>query len=127
MPKPRVLKLSPLSHTWILDLDGTVLKHNGYKLDGIDTLLPGALDFLLAIPKGDMVIFLTSRPACYATQTEEFLTGHGISYSQIIYGAPYGERILINDDKPTGLKSALAVRKKRNSPFFPVIQVDPTL
>lgn len=37
--------LSPLPKTWILDLDGTLVKHNGYKLDGHDTLLPGAREF----------------------------------------------------------------------------------
>ena len=36
-----VIKLSPLNKTWIFDIDGTVCKHNGYKLDGYDTILPG--------------------------------------------------------------------------------------
>ena len=31
--------LSPLPKTWILDLDGTLVKHNGYKTDGRDSLL----------------------------------------------------------------------------------------
>ena len=34
--------LSTLPKTWILDLDGTILKHNGYRTDGRDTVLPGA-------------------------------------------------------------------------------------
>ena len=34
--------MSTLPKTWILDLDGTVVKHNGYKIDGEDTLLSGA-------------------------------------------------------------------------------------
>ena len=37
--------VSALGKTWILDIDGTVCKHNGYKLDGHDTLLPGAKQF----------------------------------------------------------------------------------
>ena len=55
------LKLSMLGHTWILDLDGTIVKHNGYKIDGADTFLEGAEYFLKGIPDKDMVIFLTSR------------------------------------------------------------------
>ena len=55
------LILSALGHTWILDLDGTVVKHNGYKIDGTDTFLDGAETFLRNIPQKDMVIFLTSR------------------------------------------------------------------
>lgn len=34
--------MSSLDHTWILDLDGTILKHNGYKIDGKDSFLDGA-------------------------------------------------------------------------------------
>ena len=45
--------LSTLGHTWILDLDGTVVKHNGYKLDGEDSFLPGAEQFLRGIPEKD--------------------------------------------------------------------------
>ena len=33
--------MSTLPKTWIFDLDGTIVKHNGYLLDGEDTLLPG--------------------------------------------------------------------------------------
>ena len=37
--------LSTLSKTWIFDIDGTLVKHNGYKLDGRDTLLEGAKEY----------------------------------------------------------------------------------
>ena len=42
---PRDLRLSPLKHTWVLDFDGTLVKHNGYKT-GNDEWLPGAVEFL---------------------------------------------------------------------------------
>ena len=102
------LTLSPLSHTWILDFDGTIVKHNGYKIDGIDSLLPGAAEFLASIPTSDMIVFLTSRTEEYRYITEEFLQANSIRYDHIIFGAPYGERILINDDKPSGLKMGIA-------------------
>lgn len=108
------LTLSPLGHTWILDLDGTIVKHNGYKLDGHDTLLDGALEFLNSIPKGDMVVFITSRTEEYRGVTERFFTEHHIRYDQIVYNAPYGERILINDRKPSGLVTAVAVNVMRD-------------
>ena len=44
--RENIINLSTLGHTWILDLDGTIVKHNGYKIDGQDTLLDGALEFL---------------------------------------------------------------------------------
>ena len=109
------LTLSPLGHTWILDLDGTIVKHNGYKLDGHDTLLDGSLDFLNSIPKDDMIIFLTSRLPEYSKITENFLKEHNIRYDHIIYYAPYGERVLINDRKPSGLDTAIAVNVERDA------------
>lgn len=109
------LMLSSLGHTWILDLDGTIVKHNGYKLDGHDSFLDGAKEFLASIPDGDMIIFLTSRKLEYKEQTEAFLKDNGVRYDHIIYEAPYGERILMNDDKPSGLKMGYAVNKVRDS------------
>jgi len=53
--------LSDLPKTWIFDLDGTIVKHNGYKTDGIDTLLMGVEEFMAKVVQGDMIIFLTSR------------------------------------------------------------------
>lgn len=121
------LILSPLPHTWILDLDGTVVKHNGYLLDGRDTLLEGAEEFLRKIPKADMIVFLTSRKTEYREQTETFLREHGIRFDYILFEAPYGERIVLNDCKPSGLAMSLAVNKKRDSCEFPSVQIDNTL
>ncbi len=109
-----VITLSGLGKTWILDLDGTIVKHNGYKLDGKDTLLEGAGDFLRSLPPEDMIIFLTSRDKSYGKATEDFLRRQGIRYDTVIYNAPYGERILINDRKPSGLKTAVAVNTDRD-------------
>lgn len=121
------LVLSTLGHTWILDLDGTLVKHNGYKLDGYDSLLPGAKDFIDSIPADDMIVIITSRGNELKIQTEEFLKKENIRYSCIIYDAPYGERILINDDKPSGLAMAFALRKKRDSCDFSKIIFDSLL
>ncbi|MBQ1914770.1 MAG: hypothetical protein II178_06060 [Selenomonadaceae bacterium] len=108
------LKLSTLGHTWIFDIDGTIVKHNGYKIDGRDTLLPGAREFLQSIPAKDMIIFLTSRTESYRQMTESFLKENGIRYEHIIFDAPPGERILINDDKPSGLPMCIGIRAQRD-------------
>lgn len=109
------LFLSGLAHTWLLDLDGTLVKHNGYKLDGKDSFLPGAEEFLSGIGKDDMVIILTSRGEDMRERTEAFLLDHDVRYDQIIFNVPYGERIVINDDKPSGLCMAIALRKERDA------------
>lgn len=108
------IALSALGHTWILDLDGTIVKHNGYKLDGRDTLLDGAEAFLRGIPETDMIVLITSRTDKQREFTEKFLADHRIRYDHIIFNAPYGERILINDRKPSGLKTGVAVDTERD-------------
>ncbi len=108
------IEMSALPKTWILDLDGTIVKHNGYKLDGEDSLLEGAKEFLSRIKDEDCVIFVTSRKTEYKELTENFLKENNIRYDHIIYEAPYGERVLVNDDKPSGLKMAYAISGKRD-------------
>lgn len=121
------LVLSKLGHTWILDLDGTIVKHNGYKIDGVDTLLDGAKEFIDTIPMGDMIIILTSRKEEYRIDTIRFLESNGIRYDYIVFGAPYGERIIINDDKPSGLHMSIGVNKKRDGNDLPKITIDDAL
>lgn len=106
--------MTTLGKTWLLDLDGTLVKHNGYKIDGEDRLLPGAEQLLAQIRPEDTVILLTSRgPEC-REKTESFLRRHTIRYDHIVFGLPYGERILINDRKPSGREMAFAVNTRRD-------------
>ena len=121
------LRLSSLRHTWLLDLDGTIVKHNGYKVAGRDVLIDGANDFLCSIPQGVAIIFLTSREEKYRCATETFLRENHIRYDHIIFGLPYGERILFNDDKPSGLPVSISLRKIRDNSDFPHILIDDTL
>lgn len=123
----QTLTLSSLGHTWILDLDGTIVKHNGYKIDGHDTFLEGAKEFLESIPEGDMIIFLTSRKAEYKEITEEFLKDNNVKYDHIIYEVPYGERILMNDDKPSGLKMGYSIACTRDENMDVHVSIDNSL
>ena len=107
------LNLSPLNKTWIFDLDGTLVIHNGYKI-GKDQLLPGVKDFFDAIPTEDFILILTAREKEAAEQTIKFLQGAGIRYNEIIFEVPTGERLLFNDDKPSGLVTSHSVRLKRD-------------
>ncbi len=106
--------LSSLSHTGIIDLDGTIVKHNGHKQGG-DELLHGVLEFFLSIPSNDIIILLTAREEQYSNITTEFLIRNGIRFNQIIFGMPTGERILINDLKPSGLQTAYAFNVERDA------------
>ncbi len=121
-----ILKLSSLPRTWIIDLDGTILKHNGYK-DGKDELLKGVKEFFDIIPNEDTIIILTSRETKYTDQTINFLKQNKIRYDHIIFNIPFGERILINDKKESGLITAYAINKERNSPFDIKFEIDEDL
>ena len=106
--------VSALAKTWLLDIDGTICKHNGYKIDGYDSLLPGVKEFFHTISPNDKVIFITSRNRGCAEATEAFLKENGIRWDEIVYELPYGERILINDRKPSGLKTSIAGNTERD-------------
>lgn len=108
------IEVSALPKTWIMDIDGTICKHNGYKIDGHDTLLPCAKEFFTNISREDKIIFVTSRTREYAKMTEKFLKENGIHWDAIIYDLPYGERILVNDKKPSGLKTSVAINTVRD-------------
>ena len=110
------ISLSSLSHTWIFDLDGTIVLHNGY-LNGEDQLLPGVSDFFSKIPKDDAIIILTARDKKYRKETENFLSLNKIRFDLIIFEMPHGERILINDVKPSGLRTAYSINKIRDNGF----------
>ncbi len=107
---------SKLNKTWIFDLDGTLVTHNGYK-ENNEKLLDGVKDFFKQIPNDDFVLILTSRSSSLKEDTENFLKKENIKYNQIIYDLPHGERILVNDRKPSGLKTAYAVNKNRDEPL----------
>lgn len=114
MTKQDIVYVSSLGKTWIFDLDGTLVKHNGFRSDEGDVLLLGAKEFLDNISEEDSVIFLTARSEEYREITEDFLANNNIKYDHIVFGLPYGERILFNDRKPGGLETAISVNTERD-------------
>lgn len=105
-----------LSHTWFIDLDGTVFEHNSY-LNGKDILLPGVKEFWNSIPIDDVVIVTTSRSIAYEKLTTDGLREHELRFNHIIFDLPLGERIVVNDRKPQGLATAVAWNVERNTGF----------
>jgi hypothetical protein len=119
--------LSRLPHTWLIDVDGTIVKHNGHK-DGCDELLPGVKEFWDQIPDQDFVILLSARLREEQADTMEMIRRYGLRFDKALFGMPTGERVLINDVKPGGLKTALALNIERNKGFEGVsISYDPNL
>ena len=105
-----------LSHTWFIDLDGTVFEHNGY-LSGEDKILSGVKELWDKIPYDDFIIIVTGRSKDYKNLTLTSLNNFNLRFNHIIFDLPLGERILINDIKPNGLECAIAWNVKRNNGF----------
>ena len=120
--KGESLILSTLPKTWIFDLDGTLVKHNGYKIDGHDTLIEGAKEYVDGIPAEDKILILTSRTDEYKDMTLEFLKENGIRYDEIMFNMPMGERIVVNDRKPSGIDMAVSVNLERDKGGFPEVE-----
>ncbi len=107
------LRLSTLGHTWLIDMDGVVCRHNGH-LRGAETLLPGVRELWAKIPAADRIILLSARSEALAQPSLDFMEAEGLRVDHAVFGLPVGERILINDAKPGGLQTALAVNVVRD-------------
>lgn len=121
------LTLSPLPKTWILDVDGTIVAHNGHLLPEGDRLLPGVKRFFDTIPATDLVVLITARQDEHKDALVAFLRREGIRFDHLITGAPAGERILVNDAKPSGLPTAFAHNKARDDEFDLTFEIDNSL
>lgn len=122
-----ILELSTLAKTWILDIDGTLVKHNGYKIDRHDTLLDGVKEFFEKISSDDKVVLLTARQEKYLPALKEFLKANNIRYDYLLTDMPMGERILVNDRKPSGLDMAFAINKNRDENLDIVYKINEEL
>ena len=72
-------------------------------------------DFFSRISKDDRIIILTARESKYRKETERFLKENNIRFDYIIYDLPVGERIMFNDKKPSGMKTAYAYNLERDA------------
>jgi len=109
-------KLSNLPKTWLIDIDGVIFEHNKYLKndEGREKLLPGVKKFFDSIPKDDKIILLSARSKKWKEYTVKQLRNSKVRCDTIIFDLPVGERILINDIKSGGLKTAIAINIKRD-------------
>lgn len=103
-----------LNKTWLIDIDGTIVFHAGLENNGYDVLLKNVKETFQTIPKCDKIILLTARSNQYEKETKKFLIENNIRFDDIIFNLGTGERILINDKKPSGYITAYAESVERN-------------
>jgi hypothetical protein len=126
-PPSEILRLSTLPHTWLIDVDGVLVPHNGH-LRGNEALLPGVRDLWASIPAGDSIVLLSARGEEHRAATLSLMAAHGLRVDRTLFGLPTGERILINDTKPGGLRTALAVNLARDAgPADIAVELSPDL
>ena len=104
--------------TIICDIDGTLIKHHGSltkQMQCDPEILPGTIEKISEWDsKGYHIILITGRKESMRKITEQQLSSLGIVYDKLVMGVTSGERILINDNKPTGEKTAFAICVERN-------------
>lgn len=116
------LILSTLDHTWFIDVDGTMVEHNGHKNKG-DRLLPGVAEFWKKIPDNDVIVLCSARTESERQGTLEFIAEQGLRYDHVLFDLPTGERVLINDLKRSGLACALALNVPRDDGLGEIVPV----
>ena len=110
------LEMSCLSKTWFFDVDGVLVKHNGY-LNGGDKWLENTLEFLNSnsISPEDKLIITTSRQQKDIKFLIKELNSKGIKIDSVITELPHGERIVVNDKKPSGLRTSFSISVDRDA------------
>ena len=108
-----------MKKTLFVDIDGCLIKHRGNlseQMFGDVEVLPGVLEKLNEWNiKEYKIILATGRPESTRELTERQLQCAGIFYDQLIMGLGRGERIIINDRKPTGSEAvASGIEVMRN-------------
>ena len=73
--------------------------------------------FFENLPTSDKVILMTARKEEFIPALKKFLKENNIHYDYLLTDMPMGERILVNDRKPSGLNMAHAVNKNRDCAF----------
>lgn len=98
-----------MAQTIFCDLDGTVFQHAG------DEILDGVQEqFYKWVSEEAMIILVTGRKESLRKRTEEALAKYNLPYDLLIMGLPRGERIIVNDRKPSGEATAGCYSPCRN-------------
>lgn len=101
-----------MKKTWFLDFDGTLVLQKSY-LSEEDTILQSTFDLFEAI-KNDYIVITTARPQEHKKRIIDFMKKYNLKFDEIICGLPTGPRVLINDKKNDGMKTAYSFNLERD-------------
>jgi len=104
--------------TLFIDIDGTLFKHQGTFSDICmkeATLLPNVREKMNEwCAKEYKIILTTARRESMRSITEMQLSRLGVPYDILVMGISKGHRIIINDRRPSGDKTAFAINVGRD-------------
>lgn len=120
MTFPGVVTIDNRPKTLIIDIDGLICEHqplrqNTREISQLKLLAGTPEKFEEWDKKGYRIILITGRRESMRKATEKQLANCGIFYDQLIMGIGGGARVLINDEKPDGTKTAFAINVPRNT------------
>ena len=114
--------------TIICDIDGVIFRHplsitEIKDISPCNDILPGVLGkFQEWNHKGYHILLVTGRPESLRETTEKQLNEAGLFYNQLIMSLPRGERVIINDAKPTSnKKTTRSITVKRNDGLADIV------
>ena len=112
--------MSKRPKTIICDIDGTIFHHHCEGLDGQvlkeTKILEGTIKkFREWDAAGHNIILITGRRESLRSLTVSELNKFGLYFDDLIMGVGGGDRILVNDRKPSGRDTAYSYNLDRNS------------
>lgn len=104
--------------TLFCDIDGTLIRHNNdpiFDASKAGEPIKENVEWLHARQReGYLVVLTTGRPESLRKMTEKMLLKSNINYDVLLMGIGRGPRYIINDQKPNGAATAIAINQPRN-------------
>jgi hypothetical protein len=120
-----------MANTYIIDIDGTLVKHQGGMTRNIESMGDVVRQefinqFFEKLYLNDAkIILLTGRKENLRNETVNQLKKLNIQYDELIMGCPRGPRHIINDRKPNdGNPTAISLNVNRNSDCWCLLELD---
>ena len=101
-------------------MDGVICywKKDNYNKDEVLIMENVNLLKKLIKEKNCKIILTTARSKKKCKQVLKLLKHQGLNFYKCVYDLGVGQRLVINDKKSTGLKSAFSLNTERNKSFF---------
>ena len=111
--------------TIVLDIDGVIFRNQSGFFEPlwgtpVEPIAENVRHVRALQQRGAQLVFMTSRPESYRSETIAALEGQGLRVHALVMGCNHAARVLVNDyAQSNGYPSAIAVNVERNKPQLP--------